>query len=515
MDFVSFAPFRGYQKSMTEHFISREDAESSLLACATYLAESIGSADGHAEGISAVVSVYLEKGNVDLAAELANTLEDPFMRDRLLTRVAEKCAAIDDHEYALQLVDAIEDPGMQAEGRERIGILEASQGNFESARQIAESISHADQVYAAIAGKLYADGDSAAFKHEVEQIEFAAARVSAYTGVAHSRIAEGNAEGVSDLLDAAVIDAIEIEHDEERIRALIEIGTLYVEVGSNGPAIETFDKARDFSEQLDNIHRDTFLAAVSVGFLRAGSQELADRTLDLVEDKTQIATCLVGHARHFWAKDQKDDAVESIEEAYTILKSQKETETRNSKEKFKLFGSIAAQFAHFDRGERALETSEEIVDETERMHSLAQIAVMFASRNEDELATQAINAIEEDAQRTFALIGVSDAAEKGGNRESAISHLDEADHLAESVPQLASRSNAYLEIAKRFAKYDQAEKFDASVAKGIEAITAIKDESIQVTSLVELELMVEELGLDIAPEDLGFLKTILKDVPAK
>jgi hypothetical protein len=34
-----------------------------------------------------------------------------------------------------------------------------------------------------------------------------------------------------------------------------------------------------------------------------------------------------------------------------------------------------------------------------------------------------------------------------------------------------------------------------------------------VTSLVELGAMVEELGLDIAPVDLGFLKTILKDVP--
>jgi len=498
---------------MAEHFISRADADSILLSCAAYLAESIESSDGHAEGVSAVVPRYLDKGDVDLAAELANTVEDPFMRDRLLIRVAEKCAAIDDDEYALQLVGAIEDPGMQAEGRERIGILEAAKGNFDGARQVAESMSHPDHVYAAIAGKLYSDGDVSGFKHEVEQIEFAAARVSAYTGIAHSKIAEGTVEGVSDLLDPAVNDAVEIEHDEERIRALIEIGTLYADAGTNGKAIETFDKAREYSEQLDNVHRDGFLSAVSVGFLRAGSQDLADRTLDMVEDKTQLANCLVGHARHFWGKDQKDDAVESLEEAYSILKSQRDIETRNSKEKFRLFGSLAAQFAHFGKGERAVETAEEIVDETEQMHSLAQIAVIFASRGEDELARQSINAIGDDAQKTFALIGVSDAVEKAGNRDAAITHLDESDHLAEAVPQWASKANAYLEIAKRYAKYDQAEKFDGSIAKGIEAITAIRDESIQVTSLLELEAVVEELGLDIAPEDLGFLKTILKDVP--
>lgn len=500
---------------MAEHFISRADAESNLLACATYLAESIESADGHAEGISAVLPRYLDKGNVDLAAELANTVDDPFTRDRLLIQVAEKCAQADDDEYAVQLIEAIEDPGMQAEGFERIGILEAAKGNIDAARQVAGSMDHPEYIYSAIAGSVHSNGDRDAFRQEVSLIEFAPARVSAYTGIAHTRVAEGKADGVAELLDPAVNDAVEIEHAEERIRSLVEIGTLYVEIGSNGKAIETFDKARDFAEQLDNVHRDAFLAAVSVGFLRAGSQDLADRTLDLVEDKTQLATCLVGHARHFWAKDQKDDAIDSIEEAYTILKSQKDTETRNSKDKYRLFASIAAQFAHFDRGERAIETADGIVEPNEQMTALSQLAVIFASRNEDELAKQAINAIEEDAQRTFALIGVSDAAEKSGNREAAITHLDEAAALAESVPQLASKANAYLEIAKRFAKYEQADKFDAAVATGIEAITAIKDESIQVTSLVELDAMVEELKLDIDPADLGFLRTILKDVPTE
>ena len=41
----------------------------------------------------AVVPRYLANGDVDLAAELANTVDDPFTRDRLLIHVAEKCAA--------------------------------------------------------------------------------------------------------------------------------------------------------------------------------------------------------------------------------------------------------------------------------------------------------------------------------------------------------------------------------------------------------------------------------------
>ena len=74
---------------MSEHFISRTDAEKDLLSCAAYLGERINSIDGHAEAMIAVVPQYLAQGNVDLAAELSNTIDDPFTRDRLLTAVAD------------------------------------------------------------------------------------------------------------------------------------------------------------------------------------------------------------------------------------------------------------------------------------------------------------------------------------------------------------------------------------------------------------------------------------------
>ena len=495
------------------HFVSREEAESNLLACATYLAETIESADGHSEGISTVVPQYLAKGNVDFAAELANTVDDPFTRDRLLIHVAEKCAATGDDEYAMQLIDAIEEPALQSEGRERIGMIEASKGNFDAAQRIAGNMAHPDFVYSAIASKQYSSGDAEAFRATIDSIEFPGARVSAYTGISHSMLADGTTDGIAELLDAAVLDAVEIEHDEERIRTLIEIGTMFSEAGQNGKAIETFDKALKYSEQLDNVHRDSFLAAVSVGFLRSSSQELADRTLDMVADKTQIATCLVGHARHFWSHDLKDDALESIEEAYAILKSQREIETRNSNDRYKLFGSIAAQFAHFGKGERALEIAENIGDEAESITALSQASVIFASQGSEQFTHQAINAIGEDAHRTFALIGVSDAVEKIGEKGAAVKFLDEASATAETIPQMASRSSAWLEISRRYAHFDQSSKFDEAIAKAIEAITSIKDESIQVSSLVELNNLVEEIKLEIAAEDLEFLKIILRGAP--
>src|SRR3982751_3566011 len=107
---------------MDEHFISRDDAEQDLLTAAAFLAENIKSADGHAEAMKAIVPIYLAAGNVDLAAELANGVTEPYSRDRLLIQVAEKCAALDDDEYASQLADAIEDDGMRGQAIERIAL---------------------------------------------------------------------------------------------------------------------------------------------------------------------------------------------------------------------------------------------------------------------------------------------------------------------------------------------------------------------------------------------------------
>ena len=112
------------------HFISIDEAEKDLLAAAAYVAERVGGSDDRADAVAVVVQRYLVRGEVDLAAELANSLDDPFMRDRLLIAVAAKCADLDDDEYALQLADAIEEQGLQSQAREMIALQKARKGEI-------------------------------------------------------------------------------------------------------------------------------------------------------------------------------------------------------------------------------------------------------------------------------------------------------------------------------------------------------------------------------------------------
>lgn len=494
---------------MSEHFISRTDAESDLLSCAAFLGERIASVDGHSEAMMAVVPYYIARGNVDLAAELANTVDDPYTRDRLLTAVAEKCAAMDDDEYAIQLAEAVEEPGLQSQAFERIGLEKASKGEFEKARDVVSRMAHPDAVLIGIAVRQQAAGLESEALATIEEIEHAGAAVTAFIDIAMQELQAENRDKAIEFLERASEEAADIEHLEERSRAYIDIGNAFIEAGRNDRAIETFDKAKSTAETIDNMHRDAFLSLAAQGFLRAGSVELADRTLDLVADKTHMASCLVAYAREFWRKDDRDEALEALEEAYAILESQRERETRDHKARFRLFTTIAAQFAGFERGERAIEVAERIQDPAERTSALSQVAAVLTIRKEDEQARHAFRAIEDDGDRVFALISMSDAKERNEERAAAIELLNEASHLVESVPQLTMQASAYVEIGKRLATYGDADGARAAFERATDAIARIRDESARVTTLVALA---DVVGDDSSGE---FARKVLTEVQVR
>ncbi len=479
---------------MSEHFISRQDAESDLLSAAAYLAERITSVDGHAEAMTAVVPLFLQKANVDLAAELSNTVDDPFTRDRLLILVAEKCAEMADDEYAMQLADAVEDHGLRGQGFERLALRQAARGDFDLAREMSDRLDHSDGVLAGIAVNQAAKGLESEANQTIEEIGFPGAAVTALHEIALDSLHRGEAEKAVEYLVRSLGKAQDIEQAEEKARAYCDIGNGFIETGRKDKAIETFDKAKSTAETIDSMHRDGFLALAALGFLHAGSVELADRALDLVADKTQIASCLLGYSRELWGKDERDEAIESLEESLAILESQHERETRDSRGRFKLFTQIAAQFAGFEKAERAIEIAEKIKDETERISALSQVAAILTIRKEDEQARVAFRAIDGDGDRVFALIGMSDAKMRNDDREGALAFLTEAAELAESVPQFTFRTSGYYEIGRRLMALGETSRAAEAFRNSLDTITQIRDSSSQATSLAALAQITNETG---------------------
>lgn len=481
---------------MADHFIAFEDARHDLLTAAAYVGERIKSADGHSEAMTAIVPRYLALKNVDLAAELANSIEDPFTRDKLLTEVAEKCAEIDDDDYAMQLADSIEEFGLKSQALERIALQKLHKGQIEKALEIAETLPHPDYIYAGAAVYQAAQGNRDEAVDLLGRVEFPSARVSALQAMAMSDFAADKKDDAIALLTEAQDTATEIEHNEERIRTLCDVGNHFVAAGRNDLAIGAYDAAKNEAEQLDNIHRDSFIAAAVMGFLHAGSMDTADRTLDLVKDKTQMSNCLLAFSKYLWERGEKDDAMDALDESYQILRSQRDMETRDSRARFSLFGSIAAQFAGFGKGERAIEIAHEIPDDAHRTAALSQIASVLTLSREDDQARHALNAVAEDSDRVFALINIADAKAEMGETEASVTLLDEAMHLAEEVPQLTARSSAYNQIIGRYIDRGETERARQLIVTNFGIIASVRDESSKAVALANLADLTTAAGLE-------------------
>lgn len=495
---------------MSEHLIHIDDAQGDLLSCATFLAENISSADGHSEAMSALVPRFIERSEVDLAAQLADSVRDPFVRDRLLMHVAEKCAAIDDDEYAFQLIEAIEDQGTQSMAREKVALQKSAKDEIDRALEIVEVLSHPDDAFADIALHQIIKNDEESALKTLERIDFPASRTTAYQNIAVYFTKQQNPIKADEFFELAVGAAKDIEYYEEKVRALTDVAHQFREVGNVERARELFEDAKIFAERIDGVHRDSLLAKISVGFLQAGDLESADRTLDLVGDNTQVSSCLVGFSRIFYENGETQEAIETLEEAYALLKSQRDAEIRDSKARFGLFANIAVQFAQFEKYERAIEIAQENIDEMQQLSALSQIARIAAGKGNDELAKQALNAIFEESTKMFTLIGMSDAKNAAGDDSQALLYLKEAQELLDSVPQTASRSDAFSAFATRYKQHGDIEKARLFLHENLKTISGIRDESNRSIKLAELAEFYEQYEFKLTEAETAILKEMVR-----
>ena len=252
------------------------------------------------------------------------------------------------------------------------------------------------------------------------------------------------------------------------------------------------------------------MANISLGFLRAGSLELADRTLDLVTNKTLLASALSSYAVEFDKNGEREEALETLEEALAILKSEREKEIRDSKARFNILGSIAVNFAHFGNAERALEIALENPYEAERHSALKQIAQINVLNKNDETTDQVIAAIDDRAEKIFGLIGVSDAYQKLEKPIEALKFLHEAEIQSSEVKQSFTRSIVYNWLATKFYGLGETKKAREISLENLTTITQILDESQKVMALANLAKIYENLEFELGTKEKEILNHMLR-----
>lgn len=490
--------------------ISVESAGENLVSCAVFLADKVKSVEARAAALQPVIERFLERGDVDSAAHYADTIGDPFLRDRMLIRVISKCVEIDDEEYGRQLVDAIEEDGARSSALEAFALRLAAKGRYDDAIGIAEELGHASDAFAGIAVNLAANGEDSRVSEVLGSIDFFSARVEAMNDIARLRLENGANSKALEILEEAFEICADIEFDEDRIRGYIEIGSTFIAADRRDRAIAAFDEARKLAEQIEGVHKDNILGNISVLFLQTGSIDLADRTLDLVQDKTQIASALTGFARVYLEEGEEDEAFDALEEAYAIYQSEPEKEVRNSKARFQVLNSIAVQFSRAGKFERAMEIALENPDGSLVTNALVNIAQVSILRGEDDLFRQALGTLEGEGDRVTGLLSASDAKNSMELKDDAVALLDEAADMLDSVPQLIVRSEIQMELAKRYDFYGIEGKARDLATECLQTIPEILGEGNRAIALCDLSGVYDAAGFEVAEADKEVLETIIR-----
>lgn len=495
---------------MAEHIISIENAKENLLSCALFLTGNINSVESRAAAVEEVASHIIAQGNVDLAAELADSLEDPFVRNRLLTNVVAKCAEIGDDEYAFQLVDAIDEYGIQSRAKEVIALKMAERGEFDKALEIANNLDHSSDAFAGIATYQLQKSSEAEALNTLEKISFPGSKVKALLSAASHSFNNEQPEKVTQFLDKARLVSGEVEFIQEKIGLLMEIAIHFIRSKNFGKAIEVLKETLGIIETIDGVQKDNLLVNVAVGFLKAEDVELADATLDLVVDKTQISSCLLAFSQEFSNDGDAEEALETLEESYAILKSQGETEIRDSKQRYSLFASIAIQFAQLQKFERAIEVAQENAYSDQKNLALSNIAQIAVFKENDDYADQAIKAIKEESSRLNALVGLSDAKETVKKRDESLDLLNNASQLVDTVEQLIVRTEVENDLALRFNKIGETEKSREMASRSLQTIEEIKGDENRSYALAQLSDVYNKLEFEVSEEDKNVLDSMIK-----
>lgn len=495
---------------MNEHLINFQEASENVFLAAAYLAETIGSSDGRAEAVKEIVERLLKRDNVDLAAQFADTIEDSFARDRLLCDVAEKCAALDDDEYARQLAEAIEDEGFQSIALDRIAAQKALLGQFDQASAIALQLAHPADAWATIAVSRAAQGNLEEALNNIGNIELETSKINALLEIAARLMEENDKEKALEITERAYNESNEIDYAEDKIRALLNISERFSELERKDRAIEILSEAKGLAETLDGAHRQGFLSQISFDFLRAGSLDLADRTLDLVTDKTQIAACLANFSDEFAKRGEETEARETLDEAYAVLKSQPDREVRDTALKFSVLNAIADRYAEFGNFDRALEIALENPLEEGRHKILVQIAYVCFEKGNAPDARRAIDLIADDYTKLTALVGAYDLLRKKGETEEAKQKLREAEEAVESVAPPASRSTIHNKLSQRFYALEEASSARRHAFESLKIISRITDESLRATALATLGDWYDEAKFETTAEEKDVLRTMLR-----
>src|SRR5947209_18212926 len=130
---------------MDENFIEDNLSDESFLASAARVAETIETQEDYSEILSLIAVRCAGLGLLDAAIQLAESVNDPYIRDQSLASVATECVARGENIYADELLGMIEDSGLYAVAMEQLSVEYAETSRVDRSTALARQLHDSGQ----------------------------------------------------------------------------------------------------------------------------------------------------------------------------------------------------------------------------------------------------------------------------------------------------------------------------------------------------------------------------------
>jgi tetratricopeptide (TPR) repeat protein len=502
---------------MSENFIEGVANEERFLACAVRVAETVGNLDGYSELASLIATRYAEAGLLDVAVDLAETIEDPYSREQLLAGIAAECVAFGEDEYARELLQMIGDPGLYSVATEQMAVKYAEAGIFDKALEIAREADDSGQTLSRIAF-IQADGGLTVQALELARsIEDPILKTIALIELAARNLRQGLRNESAELLTEATAAAKEIEFSQDRINALVEIASLYQESEQEEQALQILSRASQLADEFEDerdlsvaqdTRKDDMLATVAAGFARLQRYDQAESIIEKLEDPYQFSAAAANLALEYHKAGQSDQALNLLKEALEVTKEEEVYGERGLTLRDNLLATLAIAYGTIGHHEEALQIAKLISSSDVSYGTLKEVAKTGVRDGNHNLSFQIAEMMQEPYAKALYQIEMSDTLIESGQTELADRTLSQALEIAATLERDFEKSLTLMEIALRYAQREQAANAAELLFQSLNTAALIKDSYHKARVLVALDSKYRKAGLETGEREQRLLQEI-------
>ena len=486
------------------------------LTCALRLANSF-QGEAYVETIEAIALQYVLAGQLERGVELAEQIPDAYVRDSVLGVMAAKAVASGRDDDATELLDIVDDPILRNAAVEEMSIEFARHGKFDTALDLTDQLSNNASALSSIA-VLYWQSD---LKNEAielaRSIDFA--QESATTLAQLASLSDEEDESLNLLAEAREV-ADDIESAELEVFALTSIASVYEKLADRELCLELLNHAFEVCDDFESGHlmglsagfpKDEALLNIVQAFIRLQDLSKATDVAEAIDDRILFARANLGLAVARGKDSEPGEAAAYLDEAKALILELQPYGEQEAAVLDALITDLAMSYANRSDYDKARKIIRSLTSEENRRLALTELGKLCAGTGDDHGTLKIKNDLSSPYDKARYWLGVYDAT-SSNYPELSESALAKALASAEGLEQPVEKSEAFTEIALRFAKSERTSQAESLFLTATKAITLIEGSFLKVRALLHLAKASQDTGRNPNKNEQRLLEEIMNRV---